>query len=233
MVLVVAVVAQIAFFIATRDRKPHWEILPPVPTERMLGAAAFGDRQFLYRVLVLALQNFGDTGGRITALKDYDMTEVVGWLEALDSLDYRAQHHVALSMRYFSQTQDRPRLRQLLAWLEGHVAKDPEHKAWWLSNGIMLAERRLSDLPLALELAERLASYDFPSTRIEALQYPAYILEKMGDFEGAATIVERIVERNDGRFSKEDIEWSKGYAAALHEAGRRWRLAGGQGPIPP
>jgi len=43
-----------------------------VPTPQAMAAQSFGDNEFLYRLLVMDLQNFGDTGGHWTALKFYE-----------------------------------------------------------------------------------------------------------------------------------------------------------------
>lgn len=229
-VLVAMVAAQAALSLALRPAKPQWEVLPPVPTRQSLSARAFGDDQFLYRALVLALQNFGDTGGRVTALKDYDMTQVVGWLAALDTLDRRAHHHIGLAVRYFGQTQDRSQLPILIDYIRRHVAADPERKQWWLTGAIMLADKRLDDRELALSLAEQMASYDFPGTRFEALLYPAFVLERLNRFTEAAEVAERLLARHAGRFAPADMDWTRKYLSVLRELARR--QAAGE-PLPP
>ena len=79
-VLAACFAAQIGIGIAIKGIQPFWSALPPVPTERALAAEAFGDGEFLYRLLVMDLQNFGDTGGHLTRMADYDMPRVIGWL---------------------------------------------------------------------------------------------------------------------------------------------------------
>jgi hypothetical protein len=198
-VLGAAFAGQIVLGFMIKDVQPHWQVMPPAPTHRDLMATAFGDSEFLYRLLVMDLQNFGDTGGRTTPLKAYDMGLVVQWLQALDSLDLDAQHHVFLAARYFSQTQSREDIRPLVRYLMDHVRQNPTRSVQWLSDAIYLAQVRLKDPALAVEVADQLAEYDFPAMTPLAYQLPALVHEKAGDFAGAAGLMERALQRLAGR----------------------------------
>src|SRR4051812_12836790 len=96
LLLLLTVAAQLILAFVLKPVNPAFDVLPPVPTEKAMAASAFGDRELLYRSLVLDLQNFGDTGGHWTPLKDYGMPKVVRWLDALDELDIDATHHMVL-----------------------------------------------------------------------------------------------------------------------------------------
>lgn len=189
--LVFLLILQIGMGVALSRDKPVWQVLPPAPSHHAADAQAFGDAQFLYRVLVMDLQNFGDTGGRLTPLKDYDMSRVVDWLRALDRLDYSANHHVTLGARYFAQTQDRSQLHQLLAYLRAHVDGDPTQKLQWLMEALHIARVRLKDENLVLEIADQLGRYDTPTMSVTAYQLPATIYERAGDFAQAAKYMAR------------------------------------------
>ncbi len=203
--LVAALFAQVSFALLLRDTQPFAEVLPEVPTERALAAASFGDEQFLYRQLVMDLQNFGDTGGRWTALREYDMAGVVDWLQTLDHLDVEAQHHVTLAAYYFSQTQNKPDVLPLVRYIQERVRKDPEHNLQWISAALHLSRVRLKDEELVLEIARQLGGYSFPEMSVIAYQLPAFIHEGAGRFEEAAMYMDRALKALKHRVSEREV----------------------------
>lgn len=208
-----ALSAQIALAAVLQPVRPHRDVLPPPPAERALAAAAFGDLAFLYRRLALDLQNFGDTGGRITPLRDYDMARVVAWLRALDTLDPAAQHHLVLAARYFAGTQDTPQLIHLIRYIQQLVAKDPHRGLQWLPEAILMA-RKLGDRAVMLDLADQLAGYDFPGMTLVAYQLPAILHEKEGEFEKAAAYMERALRLTAHRASAQETTFMRDFIAA-------------------
>lgn len=209
------VVAQPAFAYLIRDVKPYWEVLPPVPSERSLDAQAFGDRQFLYRNLVLDLQNFGDTGGRRTRMSDYDMPSVVAWLKALDYLDKDADHHLKLATQYFAQTQDVSQLDLLVHYVAEQVASTPERHWRWLLEAIYLAQKELHDTPLAVRLADQLGEYDYPDMILIARQLDSFLHREIGDFSGAADRMERVLSSQAGKVTAEEADYMRDYIQSM------------------
>src|SRR5690349_2367171 len=118
--------AQVVCATTLRTRVADRELLPPVPSSRALDAAAFGDRQFLFRVDSLQLQNGGDTGGRIVPVKNYDFGIVVGWLRTLQDLDSRSVMPVELASGYFGFSQETAYLRPIVDFIRDNVALSPE-----------------------------------------------------------------------------------------------------------
>jgi hypothetical protein len=180
-------------------------------------ANSFGDTQFLYRSLAMDLQNFGDTGGHLTPLKDYDVRQLVAWMRVLDSLDALANHHVTLAARYFSQTQHKADVEQLVRYVQEHVAKNPREKVQWLGDAISLAAVRLGNNALAMEVADQLATYDFPEMTVIAYQLPALIHRRAGDYAGAARLMAQAYERVKTRSSPQDLEFMEGFIAQMQQ----------------
>lgn len=205
-VLVVAAAAQISLAVLLRDVQPSRDIVPPVPTARMLAASALGDNQLLYRLHAMGLQNFGDTGGRWTSLSDYDLERIVQWFKILDRLDLNANHHVTLAARYFSQTQDKPALIHLVRYLQSHVRQNPENKLQWLSEALHMARVRLQSETLVLEIADQLGGYDFPKMSPMAYQLPAALYESAGHYKIAAMYMERALRLLEGRISDKELQ---------------------------
>ena len=187
--------AQIALAVYLHPVQPAFDVLPPVPTPQALDASSFGDRQLLYRSLVLDLQNFGDTGGHWTPLKDYGMPKVVRWLDALDQLDLDAKHHMLLATRYFGQTQNKAELEPLIEYLSRHVAANPRGSWPYLADAIFLAQIRLKSREWVIKLADQMGSYDFPEMGPSAFEMPALMRYRTGDYSGAAKLMDEIAQR--------------------------------------
>ncbi len=182
--------AQVSFWNVTKDHKPPMEVVPAVPGEEAVKALSFGDHQFFFRLLALHLQNFGDTFGRFTALKDYNFTRLNGWFGLLDSLDNSSDHVPTLASYYFSQTQNTPDVIHVVNYLRDHSEGRLNQKWWWRSQAVYLANHKLEDTELALELAKPLLyAEDVP---LWVNQLPAFIYEKRGEFGDALAIMDHI-----------------------------------------
>jgi hypothetical protein len=213
-VLVLATAAQLAFAVQFRSVQPFRDILPPVPPPRALEAAAFGDPQFLYRILVADLQDFGDTGGRQTRMSDYDMPGVVAWLNVLGSLDRQAHHHAFLAAHYFSQTQRTADVRYLVDYLTSYAGRDPRHWQWVL-QATYLADARLKDAELAARVSEPLAYMHDAGIPWIVRQVPAVMLAKRGDPAAAAALMRSLVEEARTRASADDLASMQAYEEDL------------------
>jgi hypothetical protein len=170
---------------------------------------AFGDPVFLHRLFALTVQNAGDTGGRIVPIKNYDFSRVIAWLEVLEHLDPRSDFAVGMADGYFGQSQDVKNVEPIVRFMMRDVAIDPERKWRWLYNAIYLARHRLRDDSLALAAARQLAAYDFVVPW--ATMTPAFILEDMGDFEGAAEVVRQTRRRFGTNLSPDEATWTASY----------------------
>lgn len=191
--LVVFFWLQVAFWWQTHTITPRMEIVPEPPTLLATRALSFGDSEFLFRYYGFQLQNFGDTFGRFTPLKDYDYKRLSRWLHLADELDDRSNLIAALAAYYYSQTQNKPDTRYVIEYLEHHYDRNPQKKWWWLGQAAFLADFKLKDQELALRLAYKLAATpgDLP---FWARQLPAFIHEKRGEYDAAFHIIEGILQ---------------------------------------
>ena len=88
LLLVVAVLLNILTWFHGRFTSAKWLNVPSVPSHNASSVFALGDQQFSYRVIGNMLQNLGDTGGRSTALRDYDYERLSGWFFLADKLRF-------------------------------------------------------------------------------------------------------------------------------------------------
>ncbi len=215
--LMLAFAAQIYLGSVTLHMRPYWDILDPPPSAIALKANAFGDNQFLYRVLVSELQTGGDVAGRVVALKEYDIDRVIAWLTALDQLDPDAGHHLALAMRLYSLSQRISDLRPLIAYTQRSVDLSPEHKMQWLSSALMLAQVRLKDQDLAVKVADQISSYDFPAMNAVAYQIGPLMRAKAGDYNSALVGMRQALLRSRNKADEIQIKFMEDFIAEMEK----------------
>lgn len=191
--LLLCLAAQIFFAYSARHQFPKLDILPPLPSEISVKALSFGDPEFYFRARALEIENAGDTFGRVTPLKDYDYKRLADWFYLFDTLNSQANIIPALASYYYSQTQRTEDLRYIIRYLDDYASRDLEHKWWWLSQAVYLANHRLEDKKLALELAEKLSKAP-GNVPLWARQMPAFIHEQLGEKEEAFAIIQSILQ---------------------------------------
>ncbi|MBL8631147.1 MAG: hypothetical protein JNM81_16050 [Rhodospirillaceae bacterium] len=191
--------------------RPQLGILPPQPTDNAARAISFGDAQFLYRAFVLQLQNAGDTGGRFTPMRMYNIPAVVSWLKLLQRLDPKASHHTALATRYFSQSRQSDDLRILVEFIDQDVRLAPDRKWYWQTQAVALARDRLKDVPYALELSLAMRQYAqyVPEGLFWTLQMEPVLLEDLGRDDEARERMEQIVGRYGSQMNSAEQKWTK------------------------
>jgi hypothetical protein len=181
-----------AFWYHTHTRLPDMSIVPDVPGESALKALSFGDEEALFRVLALNIQNAGDTFGRFTALYKYDFNRLYHWFKALDTLDRQSNYIPSMATYYFSQTQYAPDVKYIVDYLAEFADGRIEEKWWWMVQSVYLADHKLKNEDIALANARKLEGYT--TIPIWAQQMPAFILEKRGEFDAAAMIIQNIMD---------------------------------------
>jgi hypothetical protein len=213
--LVLVAAAHGIFAWQNRDRRPDLAVVTQPPTAAERQALSFGDAQFLYRAWGLDLQNAGDTGGRATPMRRYNYDYVMGWLDALQTLDARSQFHTFLAAHYFSQTPNAGDVRRMVAFIVQDAAANPTSKWQWFVHAAVMAQRQLEDLPLALRIAEQMAAYDLPDVPPWARMFPAVILEKMSRKAEARALVEHVLSREQNTLSPQERAWGEDFIQQL------------------
>jgi hypothetical protein len=187
--LALLIFLQLGFWWQTKDMRPEMGIVPDVPGKEAVQALSFGDKEFFFRVLAFNLQNAGDTFGRFTSLRYYDMNKLFHWFNLLDDLNAKSNMMPAMACYYFGQTQNTPDVRYIVDYLYTHATRDVANKWWWLVQSIYLAQHKLNDMDLALKITQPLMSKGVP---VWAQQMLAVVHEKRGEMESALEIMESI-----------------------------------------
>ncbi|MBF0560458.1 MAG: hypothetical protein HQL37_00305 [Alphaproteobacteria bacterium] len=175
-------VLQFGLWWQDRGLMPQLSLLDEPPSREMAAVASLGDLQYYFRSAMLDLQEAGDTGGRMTPLKDYDYVRVGRWLRFVNSLDRRSEHPAALAAGYFGATQNPAMLPPIVDFLADYGEQDPSRNWIWMVKSFDLAKHRMKDLSLALTVAERLSAISATHTDIPDWPQilPAYTLFEMG-----------------------------------------------------
>lgn len=189
LLLTLFVVLQLGYWSQTRGIKPNMEVVPNVPGKHYIEALTFGDKEFYFRVLAFQIQITGDTFGRFTALRDYDMEKLYRWFTLLDTLDSRSDMMPAMAAYYFSQSQNIEDVRYMVDYLYEHSVRDVQHKWWWLIQALYLSMHKLNDMDLALKVAKPLIDPKVPAW---AQHMTAVVYEKRGEMDDALRIMETI-----------------------------------------
>ncbi len=175
-----------ALLLQTQER---WLNVPSAPSFDMAQMGALGDGQFAFRSLAIALQNFGDTGGRTINLEAYDYEAVGTWLRLLDKLDPRSRYVPYLAAYYFGSAPNGKRLGPVVDYL-AMVGQRTGHNDWrWLAQAVVLAQYKLGDLKKAQELADMLARHPDPTLPEWGRNFRFVIMNTRGEKQAAATLI--------------------------------------------
>ncbi len=213
--------------------RARWPGVPPVPQKESALAMTLGDGQFFYRFGAITLQNIGDTGGRITPLKEYDYTVLNDWFWLLNGLDARSDHIPLIAAFYFGATRVPKDVAEVVDYLSV-IGDSPVGEKWrWLAHAVFLVRHRMNDVELGLELAHRLAAIDNPDMPIWARQMPAFVHAELGEKDAARAIIAGLLKTEGKRLHPNEINFMYAYlteqlgiseeeaAAAAEEARRR------------
>ncbi len=207
----IAVVLNVAFWFYSRPVKLAWGNVPPVPSHNGAVMMAFGDEQFAYRAFAVALQNFGDSGGRTIPLKDYNYDALGQWFFLEDKLDQRSNYIPMLAAFYFGGSQDAGKLDPVIDYLRV-VGQRPYGEKWrWLMHAVFLARHKQQDLDKALELANLLAQTKDPDAPGIVKQMPALIMTEQGDKEGAYNLMMGILKSSAEKLHPNEVNYMRDY----------------------
>lgn len=187
--------------------RPHSVIVPDVPSKTVLQLSALGDEEAFYRRQALRLQEFGDGGGQVRSLKDYDYKQLTQWMFRLQDLSPRSGYLSFLAAYYFSGVQDNPEaLRELIAFLAAQGRSQQAENWRWLAQAAFLARFRLRDQDLALQLADQLARQpgDLP---IWARTMSSLIRLNIGETQAARVFIKTLLTTEKDNLHPNEVNY--------------------------
>lgn len=209
--LVLALLINFIFWLNLRDMQAQWSNVPPAPKEHFAAIYGLGDEAFSYRINALMLQNLGDTGGRVTSLKDYNYEDLTAWFFLQDKLDPVSDHIPHLAAYYFGNVQEPEKYRPVLEYLK-MVGMRSEGIKWnWLYFAVYFARHKMNDLDKALELANALAKSENPKVPDMIRNMSAYVLNMKGSKQEAYSMLVESLKANMDSMSSENINSTLAY----------------------
>jgi hypothetical protein len=197
---------QAGFWWKSYGRLPNLGVVPELASPSEMQLLAFGDNELYYRIMSFRMNNIGDTFGRFTPLKNYNLEKLYHWFTRLDMFDNRSGSLATLSANYFSQTQDAPQVIHMVNYLYEHSKDRPQEKWWWLTQATYLAMHKLKDNDLALKVASPLEGVEnIPQW---AQEMPAIVHEKRGEMEDAYLIMKNLLKDKE-KFTQSELNYMK------------------------
>ena len=168
----------INFFIWSYARPVQaiWVNVPPAPSYSSTVMSTLGDREMAYRAMGLMLQNLGDHGGKTRSLRDYNYSQLQGWLYLGDSLNQKSNYIPALSAYYYGGIKEPDKIKYLADFLSV-VGQRPYDTKWrWLVWSMTQYQNKIGDRQKALTLSEKLQEISYPDKpdwtyRLKAMVY--------------------------------------------------------------
>lgn len=194
-ILAVALAAQLAWHGLRPEANVEMRDLPAVPSETAFRLPALGEEPAAARMFMLWLQAFDYQPGISVPFARLDYERLAGWLDRILSLDPRSGYPLLSAARVYSQVPDEARQRRMVAFVREKFTEDPAGRWRWMAHAVYVAKHRLKDLDLALELARELRVATKPDEAPGwARQMELFVLEDMGDVEGARILLGGLIE---------------------------------------
>jgi hypothetical protein len=188
--LLIFTLLQVMFWNVSNRLIPDMEIVPELATDTEAHLIALGDDQFYFRWHAFNIQNAGWTYGRFTALEKYDYHKLHAWFTLLDQFDNESNFVPALASYFYSRTGNVKDLAHLVKYLQEYSRYRLEQNWFWQVEGVHIADHKMNDRDIALEMA--LPLLNLHEVPIIVRQLPAFIYERRGEMELARNVMEEI-----------------------------------------
>jgi hypothetical protein len=187
--------AQIAWHSYQPASLPKAEALIPAPSLNSLRGLSLGEPEVLGKLLMLWLQAFDNQPGISIPFRELDYGKVIAWLERILQLDPRGQYPLLAASRLYAEVPVEAKQRQMLEFVYQQFLIEPNRRWPWLTHAVYIAKHRLRDPPLALKYAQTIAAHATgPGVPHWAQQMQVFVLEDMGELEGAKILLGGLLE---------------------------------------
>lgn len=188
--LVLALLAQLAWHALTPPPSVRVEPLPPPPPRALLSALALGEDRTAAALAALWLQFHDTQPGHSVPFRELDYHRVRQWLEHILALAPGSDYPLLLAVRIYGQVNDPARQRIMLGFVRTAFVERPRERWRWLAEAIIIARHRLDDPELALEFARLLNRHTRPGEiPFWARDLQIIVLEDMGELEAARLLI--------------------------------------------
>jgi len=194
-VLLLGISAQIAWHASRQKVTVLAKELPVVQSELLLRTMSLGETATSSRLLMLWLQAFDHQPGVSIPFRELDYDKIIAWLDLILRLDNRSQYPLLSASKLYSEVPDDEKKRQMLEFILEKFLEAPNYRWPWMTHAVYVAKHRLHDLRLARKYAAALSQHvTAASVPFWAKQMELFILDDMGDTEGAMVLLGGLLE---------------------------------------
>jgi len=215
-VLALALAAQIVLHGTSAPPVAEAHALPAPPSVPVLQALSLGEEAAMSGALMLWLQAFDHQPGISLPFRQLDYERVVAWLDRILALSPRSQYPLLSAARVYTEVPDNARRRRMIEFVRSHFLEDPARHWPWMAHAVFVADHRIGDRQLALDLARELRLHAPVDTAPSwARQMELFILEDMGELESAKVLLGGLIESgavtdpNEIRFLMERLDLNR------------------------
>lgn len=185
----------IAKWLTVPGATPLNNVPPPVSAEN-IRLLSLGEAELAAKLLEFWLLSFETQSGRIVKYESLNYDHLIGWLETIQKLDPLSDYPGLMASGVFVEVKDEQRARKMIAFVQRAFLMAPQRHWRWQARAVILAKYRLNDLELAGRLAKDLRiqtkiHHDIPAW---ARDMEFLILQEMGEFEAARTLVRSLLD---------------------------------------
>lgn len=187
-------ILNIIFWSKTKEIKPQYYIVPEPPSEALVSVLAFGDNEFLHRILATRLQNSGDIFAENKALKDFDYKKIYYWLNILENLNKDSIFAPSMASYIYAQTQKIEDLNYIVGYLEERARRNIDKNWWWAFQAMLIAKNELKNLDKAIELAKLMSENKDEKAPLWTKEMVAFLYKIKGDDCLAFKIISNLID---------------------------------------
>lgn len=161
-------------------------------------ALSFGSDQLLSYMMMLAVQMHDNQKGRHLSYRHLDYAVLSDWLLMLYKLNPHSDYPAFMATRVYSQVADKKKVRQMIGVVDTLFDGNPEKHWRRMTEACLLAKHKLKDLPLALELAQKVANMS------AAIKLPHWardmklvLLDELNQLESAQLLISSMLQSGE------------------------------------
>ncbi len=159
---------------------------------------AMGSDQLWSYLLTLNVQLHDNQKGRHVNYRHLDYQVLRQWLLTLYEMNPQSDYPAFLASRIYSQVNDPSKIRLMIKLIDELFERDPQQHWRRMTEACLLAKHQLQDLPLALDLAQKVAalpkSYDLP---FWARDMQLVLLDELNQYESAQLLISSLLQSGD------------------------------------
>jgi len=160
--------------------------------------ASLGSEQLASYLLLMGVQLHDNQKGRHVNYRNINYQTLSDWLLLLYEMNPLSDYPGFLASRVYGQVKDPVRVRKMIDVISHLFERDPARHWRRMTEACLLAKHKLNDLPLALELANKVA--DLPQSialPFWARDMKLVLLDELNELESAQLLISSLLQSGE------------------------------------